>query len=254
MKRLDYLPVFLLIPIFGFVVAQIAQGPKTLATAQAAMLDSARAEPFDVAAMVVAAAAIAEAPSARNVSEIRDRIRRAEQGTYIGEILLNRDSSIARWPERLSRPIRVWVGSGQGLPGWDPSFEGKVREAFGEWTKVGLPLAFTFVVDSAGADVRVVWVEQFNESISGKTLWARDRNWWIVNGTITLALYHNRGDALDARAIRAIALHEIGHLLGLDHTGDTSNIMTARVRVRELSEPDRATARLIYSLPPGSIR
>lgn len=254
MKRLDYLPVLLLIPILSFVVAQVAQGPKTLATAQAAVLDSARVEPFDDRAMIVAAGTVSEPPAMRNVNDIRDRIRRDEQGTYIGEILLSRDSSIARWPERLSRPIRVWIASGHGLPGWDPSFQGKVREAFGEWTKVGLPLAFTFVADSVGADVRVVWVEHFNESISGKTLWARDRNWWIVNGTITLALYHNRGDPLDARAIRAIALHEIGHLLGLDHTGDTSNIMTARVRVRDLSESDRATARLIYSLPPGSIR
>jgi predicted Zn-dependent protease len=254
MKRLDFLPVLLLFPIAGFVVTQAVRGPRTMATAQAAVLDSVRAEPEEHAGPSVASYTAASMTSARNVSDIRDRIRRGEQGTYISEILASRDSSLARWPDRISRPIRVWVGSGHNLRGWDESYVGRVREAFDEWTKVGLPLAFTFVVDSAGAEVRVIWVDQFNDAISGKTLWARDRNWWIVNGTITLALHHNGGDKLDARAIRAIALHEIGHLLGLDHTGDTSNIMTARVRVRELSDADRNTARLIYSVPPGSIR
>jgi predicted Zn-dependent protease len=75
-----------------------------------------------------------------------------------------------------------------------------------------------------------------------------------VNGTITIALHHNGGEVLDGSAIKAIALHEVGHLLGLDHTMDTTNIMTPKVRVRALSEADRATLRLLYSLPPGSLK
>lgn len=51
--------------------------------------------------------------------------------------------------------------------------------------------------------------------------------------------------------MRAIALHEVGHLLGLDHTTDQTSVMAARVRVRELSAADHATARLVYALPPG---
>jgi predicted Zn-dependent protease len=54
--------------------------------------------------------------------------------------------------------------------------------------------------------------------------------------------------------MQAIARHEIGHLLGLDHTADDSNIMSANVRVPELSEADRNTVRLVYKLPPGSVR
>jgi predicted Zn-dependent protease len=59
---------------------------------------------------------------------------------------------------------------------------------------------------------------------------------------------------LDEEAMRAMALHEIGHLLGLDHTQDATSIMAPKVRVRDLSAADRATVRLLYSLPPGPVR
>ena len=75
----------------------------------------------------------------------------------------------------------------------------------------------------------------------------------VHNGDITIALHHRDGDPLDAPQVRAIALHEIGHLLGLDHTSDPTNIMAPRVRVRELSNADQATIRLLYSVPAGKV-
>jgi predicted Zn-dependent protease len=66
-------------------------------------------------------------------------------------------------------------------------------------------------------------------------------------------LHHKSGETLDPSALRAISLHEVGHLIGLDHTSDTTAIMTPKVRVKELSAADRATAQLLYLLPPGRI-
>ena len=114
-------------------------------------------------------------------------------------------------------------------------------------------MAFTFVVDSARSDIPVVWVDKFDMPISGRTRWTRDQHWWIVGSSIEVALHHQSGTPLEAEAIYVITLHEIGHVLGLDHTQDERSIMAARVRVRDLSLSDEHTAQLVYSIPPGSV-
>jgi hypothetical protein len=257
MKRFELALLTIVIAMIGFVATQAVSASRITAITSTAQLD-----PVDDPAprvskktrfASVVTGDVAPSPS-RDVEEIRRRIREGAAGTYIQEILIERDSSLARWPERSVKPLRVWVGSGAGLRNWDSTHVRRVRDAFSEWSAVGIPVRFTFVKDSADADIHVTWTEQFTDAISGKTLWARDRHWWIVNGTITIALHHNHGEVLDGSAIKAIALHEVGHLLGLDHTMDTTNIMTPKVRVRALSEADRATLRLLYSLPPGSLK
>jgi len=196
---------------------------------------------------------LTEAERERHVAEIRTRLELSAAGTYIGEVLAAHDSALARWPDRRGNPLRVWIQPMARIRDWSPASVAIVREAFLEWTETGIPLAFTFVLDSASADVRVTWIDRFNESISGKTLWSHDDYWTILEAGIVLAVHHRTGDALEAAATRAIALHEVGHLIGLDHTTDTTSIMTPRVRVKALSAADRATAQLLYQLPSGPI-
>jgi Matrixin len=261
MKRFELVLLSIVIAMIGFVATQAFNATRITATTDSAELELATVErPAKIGRATrrtglaaVVAGDVAPEP-ARDNEEIWRRIRQGAPGTYIHEILVERDSSLARWPERRVNPLRVWVASGYGLRSWDSSHVRRVRDAFQEWSLVGIPVRFTFVTDSSDADIHVTWTEQFSDAISGKTLWARDRHWWIVNGTITIALHHNRGEVLDGSAIKAIALHEVGHLLGLDHTMDTTNIMTPKVRVRTLSDADRATLRLLYSLPPGSLK
>jgi predicted Zn-dependent protease len=192
--------------------------------------------------------------SRRDAAEIKRRLQQHESGTYIGEILLTRDSALARWHDRVERPLTVWIQPTSPVGDWQPEFVGEVRDAFNAWSATGIPVRFAFVSDSSRADIHVTFIDQFAEPISGKTRWARDDNWWIVDGDITLAIHHDGGEPLDRPAVHAIALHEVGHLLGLDHTSDIANIMTPRVRVRDLSAADRSTMELLYSLPPGPVR
>ena len=185
--------------------------------------------------------------------EIKRRLEQLSEDTYIADVIASHDSALARWPDRAGIPLRVWVQASSRHPGFDEALVPVVRRAFVEWAEVGIPVTFTFVLDSSLADVHVTWVDRFNESISGKTLWAHDDDWWIIDANIQLAVHHHSGERLDSTSIRAIAMHEVGHLLGLDHTTDTTSIMAPKVRVRELSAADRATAQLLYRLPAGRL-
>lgn len=185
---------------------------------------------------------------------IRRRLAERGHGTYIGEMLIARDSALARWPDRHGKPLLVWIQQSSPIEGWSASYVNEVRTAFQQWDVLRLPVRFVFVIDSAAADVHVTFVEQFDEEISGRTRWARDDDWYITDADIALAVYHRNGPKLDDKAMHAMSLHEIGHLLGLDHTDDPANIMAPKVRVRSLSRADRATVRLLYALPPGGVR
>ncbi len=206
------------------------------------------------ASMVLPAAPARLFSDASTVRERRRRISLGAPGTYIGELLASRDSALARWPDRTARPLRVWVDETSRLPGWNADFTSAVRDAFSTWSESGIPVRFDFVRDSASADVHVRFTEQLANGISGKTVWSRDANWWLVSSDIALALVHPSGGNVTPPQMRAIALHEVGHLLGLDHADSPDNIMSARVRVRELSDADKATAMLLYSVPAGTLK
>jgi Matrixin len=197
---------------------------------------------------------VAAAPREDKRAGLLRRIRQSEEGTYINDILRERDSALVRWPDRRGKPLTVWIQPESPVADFATSFVAVVRDAFEDWDRLQLPVRFTFVDDSAAAEVHVTWIDHFLEPISGRTRWSRDDSWLITEANITLAVHHNSGDQLDDDAMRAMALHEIGHLLGLDHTTDSMSIMAPRVRVRELSDADRATARLLYALPAGSLR
>ena len=185
---------------------------------------------------------------------VRRQLAQRARGTYISEMLAERDSALARWPNRPGDPLLVWVQPTSDIQGWSDSYVDEVRGAFRQWDALRLPVRFTFTSDSAAADVHVNFVDHFDEEISGRTKWARDDDWWITDADIVLAVYHREGPILDDEAMHAMSLHEIGHLLGLDHTADSTSIMASKVRVRALSRADRATVRLLYTLPPGGVR
>ena len=186
--------------------------------------------------------AVLEEPS------LREHVLRSSGGTYIAQLLAERDSTLARWPARVEEPIRVWIEPHSII-----GFTDHVKSAFAEWTDIGLPVRFTFVERAREAEIQVRWTDRL-ERKTGNTVWRVDRNGWMRGSDVVLSTHLSDGRALDVRSLRAIALHEVGHALGLSHSDDRHDVMAPLVRVAALSNGDRATARLLYTLPAGHLR
>ena len=195
---------------------------------------------------------IIEAPSLTRAHATLDEILLGANGTYIDRVLADRDSTIERWPDHLVQPLRVWIDSTPLLSGLQADYPGAVRAAFDQWQFTGIGLRVIYVNQPDDADVRVHWTDHLSHK-TGSTTWRTDHAGWITSSDITLATHISDGQLLDERGMHAIALHEVGHALGLSHSQDPRDIMAPLVRVDGLSASDRSTIKLLYSLPAGHV-
>jgi Matrixin len=194
-------------------------------------------------------------PAKLDRAELRRRIAVGSPGTYIGDMLADRDSMLTRWPERTFEPIRVWVQRSSTIPDWTPDFARIARSAFDEWAEVGCPVRFVYVADSTRSDIRVNFAERMADANRlGVTTHSYDQNGWIVGAEIVIATHDTGGKAFAPTLVSAIARHEVGHALGLAHSRDRSTIMFPESQTLAIAGPDRATLKLLYTLPPGSVK
>jgi matrixin len=188
-------------------------------------------------------------------AELRRRIEIGSPGTYIADMLADRDSMLSRWPERTIEPVRVWVQRSPTVPDWSPDLFRVARAAFDEWGEVGHPVRFMFTVDSTRADIHVNFADRLKEGNRlGVTTQRHDQDGWIVSADIVIATHDTAGVALAPSVVAAIARHEVGHALGLAHSRDRTTIMYPESQTLSITGPDRATLKLLYSLPPGSVK
>lgn len=193
----------------------------------------------------------------RDAGAVRARIAAGSPGTYIHDLLAGQDSALFRWSDRTLETLRVWVQPRANHPNWRPEYVGRARGAFPEWAEAGFPVRFTFTLDSASADVRVVWTERFpahDGQRVGRADRMVDRDGWIRSANLIVATTDSTGRPIPPEWVGAIARHEAGHALGLGHTDDSTSIMFPTSRTPRIGDADRATLRLLYTLPPGSLR
>ena len=198
----------------------------------------------------------ADTASVRSSAEraaVRARIRDESSGTYLAETVEGADSMVRHWGARGGRPIRVavvpWTAAG-----YRDEYAGAVQWAIVRWNGVGLPVQFERTRDSSGADVVVTWVDTLSGEVAGQAQMAWIGAGEIVRARVRLVTHTRDGLAPTSRLMVTMALHELGHVLGLGHSADPSDALHPASTATELSDRDRRTARLFYNLPTGSVK
>jgi predicted Zn-dependent protease len=189
--------------------------------------------------------------------QLRHRVDNLKSGSYIDDILAAQDSALYRWPDRGIDAVQVYVEPSSSAAGWDAAYVDLARSAFAEWNDAGFPLRFNFIYDSAKADIKLRWKERFPAE-EGQRIGVTERihtnEFWIASARIDIANHDSTGRLIPTRMVGGTLRHEIGHALGLNHANDATSVMYRESASTTISPSDRATLRLLYLIPPGSLR
>ena len=194
---------------------------------------------------------------ATSPEELRRRVSNLNPGTYVNDILAEQDSALYRWPDRLSDALRVYIEPSSAITGFDAQYPQMARTIFGEWSEAGFPLRFTFIFDPASADITIRWVDRF-PSTEGQRIGVTERTqtsrFQIAKARVAIANHDSSGRALSLTTVGGILRHEIGHALGLNHANDVTSVMYRESATSTIGNSDRATLRLLYLIPGGSLK
>jgi hypothetical protein len=121
-------------------------------------------------------------------------------GTYIEQLLADRDSTIERWPDHTNRPLLVWIDSSDCIGGAQAGFRRPCAPRFPQWAADGHPAPLCVrAVRFATLTFACTWTDHLDHK-TGSTTWRTDRIGWLITGDITLATHISDGQALDAAA------------------------------------------------------
>lgn len=159
------------------------------------------------------------------------------------EIIANVSSGFDKIPEYLS----VWVEPASRHLAFDPAYVAEARAAVNAWSDAGVPVIFDFTRDSTRATIRIFWRTRFSNALAGRSTWWTSET-RLGGVDIEVALAAQSGT--DGSFVRAVVMHEIGHLLGFTHSREPDSIMSYYVGRPELSRRDVARMQQRFAADP----
>ena len=158
-----------------------------------------------------------------------------------------------------NKPTVTWFYTGSKPAGSEPSFYTEISEAFAKWDSV-INLDFQEVSTQAEADIALTFgpIDGAFGTV-GQALSIFSGSHYVNQQTITFDsaepwAFSSAADSFtfngstNSTTFYAVALHEIGHTLGLDHPTNPNVILSSVILpgVADLTDADIAGARVLY--------
>lgn len=156
-----------------------------------------------------------------------------------------------RWNLPKDQPLKVYIGSGDYVPGYRDEIKKFMLEAMDVWSaNSGGRLKFKLTDDIDNAQIICLFGDDGDTALASASGYTQafGGSAYITNSLIKIKT-EVAGSPLSDEDFRITAIHELGHALGLGHSKNEKDIMyfASASRNTELTDRDKNTLKKLYA-------
>ncbi len=185
----------------------------------------------------------AEISTSIAANQIKNTIVKAEND-YLYDAI-GPSGKVVRWSKK---PIIIYIPQN--------NYSKTIESAFKEWERAsGETVTFKKTDLKSKADIQIIFTEKIGSNYGGLTKTYHQKN-NLIKAEIFLTEKNKNQKPIEKPKMYILALHEIGHSLGIvGHSSDLNDVMSSEdiMQLQSLSANDINTLRIIYSDEAGKL-